>query len=155
MKKKNRLFCKKLKLKTTVSITKYNQCKKIFQKKLKISKEEYFKSKLLDASGNLKKKWDIIRLIINKNKFSSSYCPIQNTLLGRHYSTVAERLHSKLNIESCMLNDMDMPRHKNRFCFNEVSEYEVYENILHMNSSKGPGPDGVCFFIYVIRRPDP
>ena len=129
-------------MKTPASINKYNNCKKEFQKKLKLSRQEYFKNKLLDTSGNLKQKWDVIRVIINKKKSISDYCPVQNELLGRHYSTIAEKLHLKLKNINCTANTVvEVPVQDNRFCFTEVSEKEVYESILHLNNSKGPGPD--------------
>ena len=39
----------------------------------------------------MKEKWDAIRIIINKQKKKSQYCPISKDVLGKHYSTVAEK----------------------------------------------------------------
>ena len=44
----------------------------------------------------MKQKWDAIRQIINKQKRKPQYCPVESKLLGKHYSTIADRLNSKL-----------------------------------------------------------
>ena len=44
----------------------------------------------------MKKKWDTIRLIINRKKKCSNFCPIKSQVLGKHYSTMAEKLIEKL-----------------------------------------------------------
>ena len=146
IKKKNRLYGEKLKYNTKASIVKYNQCKKALKKKLKSTKMEYFKNKLLTTTHNMKKKWDTIRLIINKKKNRSTYAPIQSELLGNHYSTVAEKLNRKLKLlnkhdiaSSSAAVDGSMPN--SRFCFSEIDVNDVYEMILKLNNSKGPGPD--------------
>ena len=96
IKRKNRLYGRKLKSKSPENLEKYNQCKRDLNKKLYISKKQYLSDKLLNTSRNLKLKWDAIRLVINRQKKQSTYCPIDNKLLGTHYSSVAEKLNSKL-----------------------------------------------------------
>ena len=147
IKKKNKLFGLKLKTKSTEVTQKYNAFKKQLKRNLYIAKTEYFKSKLLDASSNMKKKWDAIRLIINRQKKCSNFCPIQSEVLGTHYSTMAEKLTRKLP----KLHNSDVPcssavkndesRNSNVFAFSKVTTEQVYSEIIILNASKGPGPD--------------
>ena len=102
---KNKLFGMKLKLKSLEVTQKYNKFKKEVKKKLYIAKNDYFKNKLLDSSNNMKKKWDAIRCIINRKKNISNFCPVKSEVLGKHYSTIAEKLNEKLP----KLKKMDIP----------------------------------------------
>ena len=146
IKRKNRLYGRKLKSKSPENLEKYNQCKRDLNKKLYISKKLYLSDKLLNTSRNLKLKWDAIRLVINRQKIQSTYCPIDNKLLGTHYSSVAEKLNSKLkNINENEIpatsTTLDRSEPTTVFDFKEVSDTEVYEAILKLDSNKGPGPD--------------
>ena len=95
IRKKNRLFGRKLKNKSPENLQKYRECKKFFEKKLKMAKESYFREKLMSTSNNMKDKWDAIRVIINKKKKNGNYCPISNRVLGNHYSSIATKLNAK------------------------------------------------------------
>ena len=94
--KKNKLFSKKLHKNTPENVQKYKECKKDLAHKRKISKETYFRNKLMSSSNNMKDKWDAIRIIINKKKKNNARCPINNRILGNHYSSVARKLIDKL-----------------------------------------------------------
>jgi hypothetical protein len=128
--KKNRLFGKKLHNKSPVNLQKYKECKKDLAHKLKVSKETYFRNKLMNSSNNMRDKWDAIRIIINKKKKNSTSCPINNRILGNHYSSVARKLNDKLPssqhsteaAEDELLNNTN-----NNFNFKHVSQNEVYE----------------------------
>ena len=147
IKKKNKLFGMKLKLKSLEVTQKYNKFKKEVKKKLYIAKNDYFKNKLLDSSNNMKKKWDAIRCIINRKKNISNFCPVKSEVLGKHYSTIAEKLNEKLP----KLKKMDIPcssatenkvyQGKEVFSFEKVTTEQVYKEIIKLDASKGPGPD--------------
>ena len=100
----------------------------------------------------MKSKWKAIRTIINRKKTEQSTCCIQNKILGKHYSTVAENLAKNLpnisndDVPSTSHNNHNK-RHKNLknihndFCFTKITEREIYENILKLDNTKGPGID--------------
>lgn len=155
--KKNVLYKKKLINKTPDSISRYLDCKKGLDKKLKISKNEYFRSKLMSTTNNMKHKWDAIRLIINKQKACTNFCPIDNAILGEHYSSNAVKLNSKLPT----LQSQDIPTTSSKmegvgpasehsFTFREVTCNEIHEILIRSDSSKGPGPDE--FHIKVLKE---
>ena len=150
--KKNRLYGKKLRGKKPEMIQRYKECKKYLAAKLKASKIAYYREKLMNSSNNMKDKWDAIRLIINKKKKNSSYCPINNQTLGNHYSSMAEKLNSKLKTvpQEQIINQPTMEEeslssssNNNIFDFKHVSQEDVYETILKLDSSKGSGPDEI------------
>ena len=71
-------------------------------------------------------------------------------ILGEHYSTIAKKLADKL---PNMTND-DIPStstgkrkfktsHKPCFTFNQITDREVYELLLNLDSNKGPGIDNL------------
>ena len=112
-------------------------------------KEKYYKNLLQKTSNNIKQKWNTIRLIINRSKVQQNNCTMSNDILGKHYTTVAQKLADKL---PKMTND-DIPttsgniKHSNlfktHFTFNKVSDREVYEILLKLDSNKGPGTDNL------------
>ena len=124
--KKDRLYGKKLRNRTPENLEKYRECKRELAQKLKASKETYFKNKLMN-SNNMKGKWDAIRLIINRKKSNSSYCPIGNKILGKHYSSMAAKLNTKLP----NLNQNNIPETLNdysnnkQFSISNVTQSEV------------------------------
>ena len=111
-------------------------------------KETYYKNLLEKTNINIKQKWNTIRLIINRQKVQDNSCIIPNNILGKHYATVAEKLADKLP----KITKDDVPsksqincntKMKNHFVFNITNEREVYELILKLDSSKGPGTDNI------------
>ena len=143
--KKNKLFSKKLHKNTPENVQKYKECKKDLAHKLKISKETYFRNKLMSSSNNMKDKWDAIRIIINKKKKNNARCPINNRILGNHYSSVARKLIDKLpSTQNDTQTSEEELLHNNKninFNFQHVSQNEVYETLIKLDSTKGPGPD--------------
>ena len=156
--KKNRLYGKKMKHKTIGRIARYRECKKDLKHKLKLSKYEYFRNKLSNSSNNMKAKWDVIRLIINRQK-NNMYIPIKSQVLGEHYSSVASKLTSKLpnlsqdDIPSTSAAGESVCSHKaggGTFSFTNIAEREVHETLLKLDTSKGPGPDD--FHVKVLKE---
>ena len=87
-------------------------------------------------------------MIINRKKKCSNFCPIKSEVLGKHYSTVAEKLTDKLpklhknDIPCSSATEKNNECQKNTiFSFNKVTTEEVYNEIIALNPSKGPGPD--------------
>ena len=116
-----------------------------------IQKESYFKEQLYQRSKNLKQKWETIRAIINRKKVTNQAYPISDDILGSHYSTIAQKLSAKLE----RINADDIPRSSNgfrsnrknsnteNFAFRTITEREVYEGLLKLDASKGPGIDNL------------
>ena len=108
--------------------------------KLKEAKENYYHRKLYEESSTIKQKWDCLRTLIQLKKQSAYLCPINNETLGDHYSTVAKKLCQNMN----PINRDDIPhsstknspyrnikkRTSETFVFNEITEREIYEEIL-------------------------
>ena len=111
-------------------------------------KDTYYRNLLKRTNSNIKQKWKTIRLIINRQKIQDNNCIIPNNILGKHYSTVAENLADKLpkmkkdDIPSKSTMN-SKPKIKNQFMFNTITEREIYELILKLDSSKGPDTDNI------------
>ena len=155
IKKKNTLFSKKMKSKNPSCAQKYKECKKDLSDKLKQAKENYYHRKLYNENSTIKQKWDSLRTLIQRKKQSADFCPISDETLGNHYSTVAKKLFQNMDA----INRDDIPhsstknnpyhniRKQNKtfktFEFNEISEREIYEEILKLDQNKGPGFDNL------------
>ena len=102
----------------------------------------------MDRTNNrIKQKWNVIRLIINRNKVQQSNCIIPNNILGKHYATVAETLAEKLpKISQDDIASTSKIKHypktsKQQFTFNKITDREVYELLLKLDSNKEPDID--------------
>ena len=145
--KKNKMFSKKTKYNTESNKVKYKTMKKEVEKEIAKEKEIYYKNLLEKNNHNIKLKWNAIRTIINRNKIQNSHCIIPNNILGKHYATVAEKLAEKLpKITQDQIATTSEPNktpkdNKQLFSFNYITERQVYELILKLDSNKGPGTD--------------
>ena len=137
------MYYKKLKQPTIIAIVKYKQCKKHLDKVLKLNKKLYFERKMFETSKNMKARWDAIRLLINKNKNKTNNCPIKHSTLGKHYSTIAENLNSKLPNVECNIVQGSKETNIVEFCFNPVDDATIYDTINTLNTKKGPGLDDI------------
>ena len=146
--KKNKYFSIKNKHKTDKNQQNYKTAKKKVETAINAEKKMYFHKILVNTNNNIKQKWDAIRLMINRQKTDQNSCNIPSKILGQHYATIANKLAEKLP----KLSKDDIPttsnikysnRTKNKFQFNETSEREVYELILKLDSTKGPGTDNI------------
>ena len=117
-----------------------------------LQKESYFKDQLYQNSKNLKQKWDTIRAIVNRKKVTSQSYPIPDKVLGSHYSTIAQKLSA--NLEHITTDDIPSSSkyfratpfknsNTKEFAFRTITEREVYEGLLKLDSSKGPGIDNL------------
>ena len=144
--KKNKRFSMKNKNKTVTNKTKYKIAKKEMQKAIDVEKKKYFEGLLDKTNNNIKQKWNAIRIIINRKKETQNTCIVPNDILGQHYSTVATKLAEKLpNISKDDIPSTSNHKHNKkltkRFNFNKITERQVYELILKLDSTKGPGTD--------------
>ena len=146
--KKNKCFRMKNKNKTDMNQTKYKAAKKTLETAIKNEKTKYFHKLIANTNNNIKQKWDAIRVMINRKKTDQNNCNILNSTLGNHYATIANKLAEKLP----KLTKNDIPstsksngytKSKTIFNFNETSEREIYELILKLDSTKGPGIDNL------------
>ena len=145
--KKNKMFSQKTKHNTDSNKVKYKIIKKEVEKEIAKEKEIYYKNLLEKTNNNIKQKWNAIRTIINRNKVQNSHCIIPNNILGKHYATVAEKLADKLpkmtqdQIATTSTSNNTPQANKTLFSFNYITERQVYELILKLDSNKGPGTD--------------
>jgi hypothetical protein len=153
--KKDSLYCKKMKENTQVNKKKYKTAKKEPEKAIKNEKQLYYRTIISNESKNIKNYWDAIRIIINRKKSHTSNCALSSEVLGNYYATVAEKLATKL----VRLTDDDIPSTskqsnkdmvtytpentsiKESYSFRTITEREIYEGILKLDSNKGPGTD--------------
>ena len=145
---KNYRYSKKKKHNSPSNRKKYKKAKKDMEDLINKEKDSYFKKLINASSTNMKSKWNAIRTIINRKKTEQSTCCIQNKILGKRYSTVAENLAKNLpnisndDVPSTSHNNHNK-RHKNLknihndFCFTKITEREIYENILKLDNNKG------------------
>jgi exonuclease III len=141
IKKKNRLFAKKLKTKNEKDAQKYRDCKKDLETKLDESKCTYFKDRLYNKSKTLKQRWDTIRELINRKSNNSQSSAINTHELGTHYSTVASTLFKKL---PCIPKNRIPPVKKITnvsFNFDKITPEYITQLIDELDSSKGAGMD--------------
>jgi hypothetical protein len=139
---------------TQVNKKKYKTAKKEVEKAIKNEKQLYYRTIISNESKNIKNYWDAIRIIINRKKSHTSNCALSSEVLGNHYATVAEKLATKL----VRLTDDDIPSTskqsnkditytpentsiKESYSFRTITEREIYEGILKLDSNKGPGTD--------------
>ena len=152
--KKNYRYSKKFNNNSKSNRTKFKEAKKIMEYKIVQEKDSYYKNLLENNTDNLRQRWNAIRTIINRRKAKPNDCIIPANTLGKHYATVAEKLASKLpqltknDIPSTSKHNLTKVNkikqtNKPSFNFREVSDREVYENILKLDSNKGPGVDGI------------
>jgi len=152
IKKKNKLYSNKLKNNSKKNKKKYRTTKKQLEQKIKTDKKEYFNSKLNNDCTTIKQTWDVIRTIINRKRSCQSSCQVPTSTLGKHYSTVAQKLSEKLKIPLAK----DIPSTSglstktkrsnqctNPFSFGIIQERQVYETILKLDINKGPGIDEI------------
>ena len=141
--KRNKLFSKKAS--DEASKLKYKQLKKEITLELKVSRQDYYKRKLKDNNDNIKARWDIIREMINRKTDNYNKLPITNSDLGRHYSTVADKLAK--SIPTVTESDWGTFKIKKKkpgiFSFRKSTPNEIYENILKLDKNKGPGIDHI------------
>ena len=148
MEKRNRAFSRRNK--NAKSKKKYRALKEEVELKLSTSRKDYYRKKLSDHNNSLKTKWTIIKEIINRKKSSSDTVPISSKLLGKHYSSLAHKLSSK--IPDMSYDDVPCSSTKaseklrnvkgnKDFTFRSITEREVYEEIIKLDKNKGPGID--------------
>ena len=146
--KKNKKFCIKKKNNSKANKDKYKTSRIMMENAITIEKNKYYQRILENINNNTKKRWDAIRVIINRKKINKTSCVIPSEILGNHYANVAHKLAEKLpamtvdDIPSSSEN-FKFPITDKKFEFQAVSEREVYELILKLDINKGPGIDGL------------
>ena len=149
IKKKNRLYDKKLKTGKDTHMAKYRLAKKETEKAIKSSKAEYYKDKLYNRSKTTKQRWDTIRELINRQRTTNKQCPLPTNQLGDHYSSVAHKLYAKMeNLETDGIlskHSTFRPEKDNKVMFSmkTIEEEEVHTHILDLDITKSPGTDNI------------
>ena len=150
--KKNKRFSIKKQNTTEDNKAKYKAAKQVMEQAIDKEKSNYYSKLMENASNNNKKKWTAIRQIINRRKTDVNTCNIPNKTLGKYYESVASSLAKKL---PTMTRD-DIPstsemvdksetkkKPKSSFEFKFTTEREIYETLLKLDISKGPGVDNL------------
>ena len=149
--KKNDIFKTKKKNNTAKNKKKYKSARIKMEEAIDKEKTSYYAKLMENTNNNIQQKWKAIRVIINRKKTEQNTCPIPSSILGQHYASVAKKLSEKLP----KLDKGDIPctstnttkrscrLKKQTFSFNETTQREVYETILKLDPSKGPGVDNL------------
>ena len=149
--KKNKRFSIKRHKNTDSNKHKYKTAKFAMDEAIEKEKTEYYKKLLDKTSNNNKKRWSAIRQIINRKKTDETTCTIADETLGKYYEAVAPNLAEELpkitkdDIPASskkVLNGIKL-RSKCSFAFKCTSEREIYEALLKLDISKGPGIDNL------------
>ena len=147
--KKNKNFCIKKKNNSEDNKHKYKTSKIVMENAIGIEKEKYYQKILKNINNCNKKRWDTMRIIINRKKVNKAPCVIPSEILGKHYENVAPKLAKELpdmtldDIPSTSINNAKIPITDKKFEFKAIQEREIYENILKLDTNKGPGIDGL------------
>jgi hypothetical protein len=146
--KKNKLFSRKLKTKKETDAVKYRDVKKETNNAIKTSKAEYYTDKLYNNSKTIKQRWDTIREIINRQKTAKNNCPLSTRQLGKHYSSVANTLYSKMknvDTDGILTNPSQdtINQNKSTFTVKPIEEEEVQTYLQELDTTKGPGTDNI------------
>ena len=131
--------------------TRMIDAKEKMDKAIEKGKEKYYKSLLDNTDNSMRKKWDAIRTIINRKKINQNDSPIPSHILGQHYSQVADKLANELpNVlpddivtSSSSFDNINIKSTLNGFSFVSTTNREIYELILQLDCSKGPGTDEI------------
>ena len=86
---KDRLFKCKMRKRTEVASNKFKEASSIYKAAVRVAKKEYYSNKFNEFSKDMKKTWEIINILVRKNKKSHS---IPNLFQdeNRNYSTFLE-----------------------------------------------------------------
>ena len=113
--------------------------------KIDEEKDKYYKNLLESSLDSMKARWDSIRIIINRKRVDQNICFVPNNILGKHYSTVAEKLANDLpkktqdDIPSTShkktLSSQNMPQGK-LFNFNEIDELLYSSEFLLLETNE-------------------
>ena len=145
--KKNKNFCIKKKNNNEKNRQKYKRSKIIMETAIGIEKDKYYQNIITNINNCNKKRWDAMRIIINRKKLNKAPCVIPSDILGKHYENVAPKLAMELpemkldDIPSTSKNNAKIPKTDKKFEFKAIQEREIYENILKLDINKGPGKD--------------
>ena len=158
IKLKNRLFAKKLKNPTQKNINLYHiQLKKV-EKNKKFDKRNYFKEELQKFNTNIKKKWDVLReIILRQRKFHGiSSITYDDTLITDktkiskifvdYFHSIGSSLASKFqNISNRKFERWlyRSPRPPDTFKISEIHPNDIETLINGLDTSKGAGVDEI------------
>lgn len=155
--KKNKLYKKFLKNRTTHNRLKYCQYRNRLNTVLKESKRNYYGNKLAEHQNNSQKLWKTINEIIRRNKKLGNRLPDffkhDNTIIqdpnkiasefNNFFATIGENLEHQLPQSSTdpldFLNDIDM---RDQLSLEPVSCQNVLDIIQNLNNT-GPGADDI------------
>ena len=81
----------------------------------------------------MRDRWDTIRLLINRQRNKTSACPVSPNLLGQHFSTIADKLNSKLRKTNFEVLNQSNDNNNIHFSFVGVSADIIYDTIRKLD----------------------
>ena len=171
-KRKQSLYNKFLKNRTTANETNYKNYKKLFQKLVINAKKEYYSQKLIRYSSSLKKTWSLINEICGKRKYENSFFPrtikINNNIIknkkdiciefNKFFVNVGPNLASKIDAPSVTFDYFLNDATNSNYEFKELSLEEFDNAFINLKRKSSYGHDeissNVIFYsIDSIRKP--
>ena len=148
IKKRNKLYCKVIKTNNQNLKDKYKIIKNSLNSELRCAKVTYFKEKVTESGNDVRKKWDVIRTVINKTRKKNKTVPISSTELSKYFTNHPKELYKKIpemrskSPRKPVIREPDKLEKFNKLnTFRPVSCDEVFKILNDLNSNKGPGPD--------------
>ena len=134
----------------------YKKYRKMIKRLTFLSKQSYYKSYFENNKNNSRKTWDGIRNIINqshkkqnnniflnyKGKTIFDQKSVANTF-NQHYSTIADKLLSKLEKPTCEYQDFLKNPNKNELYLNEIEPDEIRKMINDLDTKKSADIYGI------------
>ena len=163
--KKRRLFLKNNNLENESA---YKECKKQYNKQIRLDKNTYYNQKLKDAQGNQKKIWQIINEVLSrKQRQSLNSITMQkdgkefktdeeisncfNTFFNNIAIDIAKSIEkSKYSVDHYLQKSK---KSIEKFELKEVTCNEVYKIIMSLSNKKSKGPDNISN--YLLKKVSP
>ena len=158
--KKDKLFKKRIKFPNAANIEEWRVLNRLYQNKLRKAKKDYYHSKFLELSNDIKKTWTLLNSIINGKKHKESlpnifYDDIKSYTgaksIADGFNDFFSSIGSKIaeNIPNCESNFKDFLGEKKttKFNFGIVTKKNLMYALNKLKSKKSCGEDNVSIFL--------
>ena len=115
---------------------------------MRSARVSYFKEKVLESGNDVRKKWDVIRTVINKSRKKNKTVPIPSSDLSTYFTNYPKELYKKIpemrskSPRKPVIKEPDKFNKRSKLnAFRHVTCEEVFNILNNLNSNKGPGPD--------------
>ena len=156
IRKKNRLYKKKIQTPTLDNINRFKEYNQILQASLKLAEERYYHNLFSDTKSSSIKMWKALGSIINPDKTRKQQ-QITKLIIGEEVVEDNKGISDRMNDYFCtvgrkLANELPNGKSFNTYLKNKISqtmflspiqESEITLEILKLNNRKSPGPDNI------------